>query len=128
MAAEGAARNMIAHRGGMRPFVATLSICGKFFIRFCSGRVLCSSFLLCPAHRSPAYWCGWCAGLAAVVCVVLVSHAKLTRPQELVASPQHIWTRDGYVDLSIKAKVGFLFHSTSRVVCKLTVPEADVRC
>lgn len=47
-----------------------------------------------------------CAGLAAVVCVVLISQAEMSRPQELMNSYKNrILTRDGTIDLKYDEKV-----------------------
>lgn len=47
-----------------------------------------------------------CAGLAAVVCVVLISQAEMSRPQELMNSyKDRILTRDGTIDLKYDEKV-----------------------
>ena len=49
--------------------------------------------------------CSPCAGLAAVVCIVLISRAELSRPQELVNSYENrILTRDGTIDLKLDEK------------------------
>ena len=46
------------------------------------------------------------SGLAAVVCVVLISQAEMSRPQALVDSyKDRILTRDGTIDLKYDEKV-----------------------
>jgi hypothetical protein len=63
-------------------------------IVYCIG-VRVSVFLSClPVSVS---------GLAAAVCVVLISHSQMTRPQELVSNS--IRTRDGTIDLNLDEKV-----------------------
>ena len=71
------------------------------------GFVLCeSSVVYCIGMRVSVFLS--ClpvsvSGLAAAVCVVLISHSQMTRPQELVSNS--IRTRDGTIDLNLDEKV-----------------------
>ena len=71
------------------------------------GFVLCeSSIVYCIGVRVSVFLS--CvpvlvSGLAAAVCVVLISHSQMTRPQELVSNS--IRTRDGTIDLNLDEKV-----------------------
>lgn len=61
-------------------------------------------FISC--HTSRLTWCCGVTGLAALVCVAIISQANMAHPQELVNSYENrILTRDGTIDLKYDEKV-----------------------